>query len=297
MPATAAQAVTLVPATEPLIPELARICHEAFSALHDRHAVPRDVPDVETGSLIVGMTATRPDYVGVAAMLDGRVIGSNFLTFADEVAGVGPITVDPACQARGVGRVLMQWAVDEARRRDIRQTRLFQEAVNTTSLSLYTALGFEWRDTAPLMQARPAERDHPRVRPMTPADLPAVEQISRAAYGHSRAGDAAALLQAGLPAFVYLDDADRPAAYLITTLFGHAGADPTRLPDRALLDLAAHAARHAPEPMARFLCPLSRENLFRQALAEGHRTIKVFNYMSLGAWTPAPGAYFPSIQC
>jgi len=295
------QAVTLVPVTEAHIPDLARICHEAFTAFHDRHALPRDIPDVETGTTIISMTATRPDYIGVAAIVDGRVVGSNFLTFADEVAGVGPITVDPACQSRRIGRRLMQWAVDEARRRGIRQTRLFQEATNATSLSLYTALGFEWRDAAALMQAVPSGADHPQIRPMTTADRAAVERISTSSYGHSRAADAAVLLDAGLPAFVRVNDADEPIAYLIATLFGHAGADATHLNEadagRALLDLAAHAARHAPEPMARFICPLSHECLFRAALAAGHRTLKVVNCMSLGAWTPAPGVHFPSILC
>ena len=289
----------LVPVAPDHIPDLARICHEAFSALHDRHAVPRDIPDVETGHLIIGMTATRPDYTGVAAILDGRIVGSNFLTFADEVAGVGPITVDPALQSKGIGRALMQWAVDEARRRGIRRTRLFQEALNTTSLSLYTDLGFDWRDSSALMQASPAPEDHPRVRPMTRADLPDVDRISRATFGHSRVNDAAVLLEAGLPAFI-LEAADaRPAGYLIATLFGHAGALPTDAGDGTenLLALAAHAARQAPPPMARFICPLSRQDLFRAALARGHRTIKVLSSMSLGEYTPPPGPHFPSIQC
>jgi len=301
MPAATTAALTLAPVEPDHIPTLARICHQAFTALHDRHNIPRDVPDVETGTIIIAMTVSRPDYTGVVAKLGDKIVGSNFYTFADEIAGVGPITVDPTCQSKRIGRALMQWAVDEAKSRNIRQTRLFQEAINTTSLSLYTALGFEWRDSAALMQSKPAAADHPKVRPMTPADLPAIERISRASYGHSRAADAAVLLAAGLPAFVYVNEHDEAIAYLIVTLFGHAGADPSKLSRHegatALLDLAAHAARHTPEPMARFICPLSHEDLFRQALSAGHRTLKVLNCMSLGDWTPAPGVHFPSIQC
>lgn len=47
-------------------------------------------------------------------MMAGQIIGSNFLLHADEVAGVGPITVDPHLQARGIGRSLMEWAVNIA---------------------------------------------------------------------------------------------------------------------------------------------------------------------------------------
>lgn len=123
----------LIPATPDQIPHLGDICHRAFSALHDRFGVERDIPDAEVGSMILSQTVKRPDYTGVMAVLDGRIVGSNFLTFADEVAGAGPITVEPELQSNGIGRALMQWAVDEAKRRKIRETRLFQEALNTTS--------------------------------------------------------------------------------------------------------------------------------------------------------------------
>jgi len=51
----------LIPLHQEHVPELARICHEAFSALHDRHAIGRDIPDIETGRLIISHVATRPD--------------------------------------------------------------------------------------------------------------------------------------------------------------------------------------------------------------------------------------------
>ena len=56
----------------------------------------------------------------------------------------------------GVGKALMQWAIDEADRRGITQVRLFQEAINAASLSLYTSLGFRWRYAAAVMQPRAA---------------------------------------------------------------------------------------------------------------------------------------------
>lgn len=285
-------AIELVPATELEIPRLSQICHEAFSALHDRFGIERDIPSAEVGEMIIGQTVKRPDYTGVMAMLDGKVVGSNFLTFADEVAGVGPITVDPAVQSKGIGRTLMRWVIDEAWRREIRQVRLFQEALNTTSLSLYTSLGFDWRDTGVLMQATPAAGEDPEVRPVTMEDLPVIADISRQAYGFSRAGDAAQLIEWQVPGFLKLRDG-KPMAYLFGTLFGHAGAET----DEELLGLAAQAALHLPPPLAKFICPMSKDGLFRKALATGHRTVKLLSYMSLGDYTPPAGAHFPSIQC
>jgi GNAT superfamily N-acetyltransferase len=282
----------LVPATAVEIPRLSQICHEAFSALHDRCGVERDIPSPEVGQMIISQTVMRPDYTGVMAVLDGRIVGSNFLAFADEVAGVGPITVDPAVQSKGIGRTLMQWAVDEACRRGLPQVRLFQEALNTTSFTLYTSLGFDWRDTGVLMQATPAATESPDVRAITKEDLPAIADLSRRSCGFSRANDAAQLIAWEIPGFVKLRDGE-PVAYLFATLFGHAGAET----EEDLLDLTAQAARHLPPPLAKVICPMSRPGLFRKSLAAGHRAVKLLSYMSLGGFTPPPGAHFPSIQC
>jgi hypothetical protein len=58
---------------------------------------PRHVlPDVETAVKVVGLIRSRPKSFGVAARVDGRLAGSNFMLFTNPVAGVGPITIDPA---------------------------------------------------------------------------------------------------------------------------------------------------------------------------------------------------------
>lgn len=282
----------LVPATKEHIALLGDICHRAFSSLHDRFGIERDIPDTQIGEMIISQTVLRDDYTGVMAVLDGRIVGSNFLTFGDEVAGVGPITVDPEVQSRGIGRQLMQWAVDEARRLGIRQTRLFQEALNTTSLSLYTSLGFEWRGAALLMTAPAAENAHPDVRPITTDDLAAIEELSKRAYGFSRAGDAAKLLEWKTPGFIKITDGE-PLAYQFATLFGHAGA----VTDEELLGISSQSALHLPPALRKYILPLSRSSLLPMALASGHRVEKMLSYMSLGDFTPPPGSYFPSIQC
>lgn len=286
--------VQLIPARPEHLDDLARICHRAFNTLHERHRVHADVPNEELGRLIIGGVLHRQDYTGVAAVTDGRLIGSNFLLLADEVCGVGPITVDPTVQSRGVGRSLMQWVIEEARRRrgPDADVRLFQEAINTTSLSLYSRLGFRWRDTAALMLPRPAAADDPSFRPVTAGDLPGIAALSGRRYGSSRASDAAALIAAGLPGFVRERDG-QIVAYQIATLFGHGSADSVM----DLLAIASHTARHVPEPMSAVIVPISHPELFHAALAAGFRTVKLLNHMSLGTFRPPPGPTFPSIQC
>lgn len=284
----------LIPAEAKHLEPLARICHLAFDTLHLRHNVSRDVPSEEVGQLIIGGVLHRPDYIGVVAVENGQIIGSNFLLFADEVCGVGPITVDPTVQSKGVGRRLMQWVIDEARRRRgaSAHVRLFQEAVNTTSLSLYTSLGFNWRDAGALMHPKPAEIADPSVRPMVVSDLSHVERLSTAHYGFSRAKDAARLLDMQFPAFVR-ERHGKVVAYQVATLFGHASAET----NDDLLALASQTARLVPPPMAVVIVPMSQTALFRSALSAGFRVAKVLNYMSLETFRPFSGPSFPSIQC
>lgn len=286
--------IQLIPARPEHTEDLARICHLAFNSLHERHNVPPDVPTIDVGRLIIGAVINRSDYTGIVAIDNGRILGSNFLLHADEVCGVGPITVDPTIQSKGVGRTLMQWAIDEARRRrgDNFSLRLFQEAVNTTSLSLYTSLGFQWRDAAALMHPRPAEADDPACRPATRGDLPAIAALSQRHHGISRGNDAAALFTLGLPAFVRTR-ANRIVAYQIATLFGHSAAET----NDDLLALAAHTARNVPPPMAVVIVPMCQADLFRSALARGFRVAKVLNAMAIGPHVAATGPALPSIQC
>lgn len=271
--------------------ELGRICHLAFHTLHERHRVPPDVPSEEIGRMIIGGVLHRPDYVGVVAVEDGRIIGSNFLLLADEVCGVGPITVDPGVQSRGVGRTLMQWVIDEARRRRgaDASVRLFQEAVNTASLSLYTRLGFRWRDSAALMQPSPAA--NASARRMTSDDLSAVEMLTSRHGGHSRINDVAQMLKMEFPAFVR-EREGRVVAYQVATLFGHAAGER----NEDLLALASHTATTLPGPMAVVIVPMSQSVLFEGALTAGYRVSKVLNYMSLKRFSPIPGPMMPSIQ-
>ena len=75
-----------------------------------------------------------PGFYSVVAELDGRVVGSNFLDERSAIAGVGPITVDPSVQDRGIGRRLMQAVLDRAAARRFAGVRLVQAAYHSRSL-------------------------------------------------------------------------------------------------------------------------------------------------------------------
>ena len=72
-----------------------------------------------------------PAFFGVVAEEDGRIVGSNFLDERCAVRGVGPITIDPDAQSRGVGRKLMQAVIERGRSQQAPSIRLVQDAFNT----------------------------------------------------------------------------------------------------------------------------------------------------------------------
>ncbi len=284
--------ISIIPVKPDHVPLLGDICFRAFSTLQDRHAVERDFDSAETGRGFVGMFSSRPDIAGFTAVdaTTGRVLGSNFLQFSDAVAGVGPITVDPDVQSTGVGRLLMLAVMDEARRRGISRVRLQQEAINTTSLSLYTKLGFDWRVACSLMRAAPAAQDDPRIRPLTPHDLPAIDEISTRHYHTTRRVEVEALLSMGIAGFGF-HAGGKLSGYYFPSLIGHGFAES----DADLASLVTHAARHTPPHFLKTLVPLSENGLHRELLARGCRSIKLFNYMSTGEYRPPVGAWMPSI--
>src|SRR5271170_5371954 len=85
-----------------------RICFEAFTALANRHNFPPDVPVPEISIGLFSTMFSHPGFYCVVAEQDGKVIGSNCLDERTSIAGVGPITIDPAAQNRTAGRQLMQ---------------------------------------------------------------------------------------------------------------------------------------------------------------------------------------------
>lgn len=271
--------------------DAARILFEAFAAIHDRHRFPRDFPTLEAATeLVTGFTA-HPGIWGVVAEIDGRVVGSNFLDERGPVAGVGPITVDPATQSRGVGRRLMRAVLDRgAGKADV---RLLQDSFNTQSLALYAALGFEVAEPVVVMAGRPGAGP-PRdveVRPLRDDDVPACERLCRAVHGHERTAELRDAL-AGLQPHVALRDG-RVVAYATTvTIFAAAYAVAETEADLAALLAGALAATEAP---ASFLLPTRQHELFRWCLRAGLRVVKPMTYMVTAEWRPPRGAWLPSV--
>jgi len=271
------------------IPELARICFEAFGQLHERHSVPRDFQNVEFAQMVVGLFASRPEIFPVAARVNGTLAGSNFLSLLDETSGVGPISVDPTQQGKRVGRALMQAVLDEAERRGIRKVRLVQETVNTTSAPLYASLGFEVREPIALMTIQPAVASDSTVRPFQPEDFPALNDLCRRHYKVSRLNELKLWTSLPMPLFVR-EREGRVRGYFLPGKLGHTAAETVG----DALALFGEAGRNVPSDAALFLCPMRHTELYQGALRAGHRVAKVLTLMTRGPYQAPDGAWTTS---
>jgi ribosomal protein S18 acetylase RimI-like enzyme len=287
---TSGAGLELVRAESQHVGEIGRICYEAFKNLHDRHHFPLDLPSAALARQVLGMMVSRSDFYSVVALLDGQVVGSNFLSLSDPVAGIGPVTVEPCHQGKDIGLALMQDVVDQGRCRGIERIRLLQETINVGSLSLYASMGFDSREEVAYLQATATPAEDPNVRPVIEQDLPAVEQLSANIYQGSRRNEVAAAIRYGFSPLLRQRNG-RVTGYLIPGLFGHGVAESE---DDACA-LVGEMARRLPPEAARFFCPVRQANFFRRVLKMGCRTIKVWTLMTLGPYKPPREVWMPSV--
>jgi predicted N-acetyltransferase YhbS len=271
----------------------ARIAFDAFAGIADRHGFPRDFPTLDDALGLVTAFTQHPSIWGVVAESGGRVVGSNFLDERADVRGVGPITVDPAAQASGVGRMLMASVLDRARTAE--SVRLLQDTFNMGSLALYASLGFEVAEPVALVSGVPRGTT-PKgvdVRPLVADDLGACRRLCLSVHRFDRTAELRDALEAPGTTPVVAHRGRRLVAYATTLAdFGLAYAVGETEDD--LFALIAGAV--TPDgPPASFLLPLGQPALVRQCLAAGLRFVKPMTYMVAGPYRRPRGAWIPSV--
>lgn len=266
-----------------------RICYEAFRHIAGRHDFPPDFPTPEVAVDLMNFMLAQPDIYGVVAERDGAVVGSNFLWENGPIAGVGPITIDPAVQDGGIGRRLMEQVLARAGERRFAGVRLVQAAYHGRSLSLYARLGFQAREPLAVMQGTPIGGEIPgcRARPAVAADVPACNRLHQRIHGFQREADLQAAIAAGSAGVV--EQAGRITAY--TTGIGFFGS--TVGEDNAAVQALIAAAPAFSGPG--FLLPIRNAELFRWCLDRGLRVVQPMTLMSVGSYQEPGGPFLPSI--
>jgi GNAT superfamily N-acetyltransferase len=265
------------------------ICYEAFKAIARQHNFPPDFPSPEVAVELLSMLLSHPGFYAVIAEAEGRIVGSNFLDERSTIAGLGPITVDPAVQNSGLGRRLMEALLDRAVQRRLPGVRLVQAAYHTRSLSLYAKLGFTIREPLALLQGTPLRATIPgyAVRQATEGDLAACNRVCTHIHGHDRSGELRDAITQATATVVEHDG--RITGYATAVgFFAHAVGES----NETLQALIGAASAYVGPG---FLLPTRNTALFRWCLEQGLRVGQVMTLMSTGLYNEPAGAYLPSI--
>jgi GNAT superfamily N-acetyltransferase len=266
-----------------------KICYDAFYKVSTDHNFPPDLPSAQAGAGLLSMMFSHPGFYCVVAEQDGRIAGSNCLDERNPVAGIGPITVDPAAQNSHVGRQLMDAVLTRATSRNFPGVRLVQAAFHNRSLSLYAKLGFDAREPLSVMQG-PALRlvvDGCAVRKAQLSDLEGCNRVCRAVHGHDRGGELKDAINHG--SAVLVERGGKITGYAsVLAFFGHAATETN--PDlHALIGSAESFGGPG------ILVPTRNAELFRWCLDNGLRVVEPMTLMTRGLYNEPAGAYLTSI--
>lgn len=266
------------------------ICYNAFDAINRSHGFACDFPSPEAATGVLWTMFSHPGFYGVVAEIDGQLAGSNCLDERSAINGIGPITIDPALQNRGVGRRLMQAVMERAQGQGAPGVRLVQAAFHTRSLSLYAGLGFEIREPLACMQGRTTERAIAgcAVRAAEPADVEACNALARRVHGFDRGRELSDAIRMG--SALVVERSGRITGYATSlAFFGHATAETNT-------DLQALIASVDSFGGPGMLVPSRNGALLRWCLSNGLRVVQPMTLMSVGLYNEPAGAWLPSIS-
>jgi predicted N-acetyltransferase YhbS len=265
------------------------ICFEAFRLLADLHHFPPDFPAPDIAVELYTHLFERKDVYSVVAEADGRVVGSNFLWENAVIAGVGPITVEPAVQNGAVGRRLMEYVMRRAQVLSYSGIRLVQAAYHNRSLSLYTKLGFATREPLATLQGTALKLrilNRP-VRSAVEDDVKFCNALVPQDYGFDRGQELLDAIRQKTATVVECQGRVTGYATMVG-YFGHAVAESNE-------DLQALIGSAPDFPGPGFLLPTRNSDLFRWCLNHGLRVIQPMTLMSVGLYHEPDGVFLPSV--
>ncbi len=104
-----------------------KVGYEAHKTISSAHGYPSEQPSEEFGIDLIRRLLGNPNSWGVLAERQGKTLGSIFLHKfpPSPVAVIGPLTVHPSAEG-GVGKMLMQVALSQAREENHDHIRLVQ---------------------------------------------------------------------------------------------------------------------------------------------------------------------------
>jgi GNAT superfamily N-acetyltransferase len=265
------------------------IFYGAFEAIAHQHNFPVEPGSPEFTNYKMGELLECDGIFGIVAEREGTVVGSAFVDERGAIAGIGPVTVDPASQNAGVGKAMMQSLLQRERDRDAAGVRLVQTAYHSRSLALYTGLGFTVREPLSVLQGAltSVSTTEPTVRPARVHDVEECEALCVAVHGHDRTAELEAAITAGTATVV--EHGGHIAGY--ATGFGY-GWHVVAGNNDAVIAMLSSAQTFMGLGI---LVPSRNSELLRWCLRHGMRLIQQSTLMSIGLYNEPAGAWLPSI--
>jgi GNAT superfamily N-acetyltransferase len=266
-----------------------RIFYDAFASIAGRHNFPIEPGSPEFTRFKAGEMLAQNGIAGLVAEREGTVLGSAFVDERAPIAGIGPVTVDPAAQDAGIGGALMQAVLERERVRGAAGVRLVQTAYHYRSLALYAKLGFAVREPLSVLQGAPPALSVPGlgVRTARDQDLAACGDLCVRVHGHDRSGELRDAIAAGTAAVV--ERPGRVSGYATGFGYGwHAVAETNE-------DLIALLGSAQVFVGLGILVPSRNAELLSWCLAHGLRIVQQSTLMTIGLYSEPAGAYLPSV--
>jgi predicted N-acetyltransferase YhbS len=267
--------------------ECGRIFYDAFESIATRHNLPIEPSSREFTGFLVANMLSHDGFTALVAEREGEVLGSAFIDQRSVIAGIGPVTVDPSVQDEGIGRALMEAALERTRERA--GVRLVQTAYHYRSLALYAKLGFVVREPLSVVQGAPPAVSIPGrgVRPAVERDVPHCDDLCRRVHGHDRSWELRDAIAAGTARVV--EATSGITGYVTGVGYGwHAVAQSNE-------DLVALLASAEMFMGLGILVPSRNSELLGWCLDHGLWIVQQSTLMTIGLYNEPTGAYLPSI--
>jgi GNAT superfamily N-acetyltransferase len=112
------------------------------AGLH-RHCTPdQPLDDIRAYLEWCLVQVSKGRMVRLVAELDGQIVASGQLTLARRTGEIGSLVVAPSCRQWGIGRVLLEALIEQARRRGVRVLEIAAHAEAAWVCAWYERQGF-----------------------------------------------------------------------------------------------------------------------------------------------------------
>ncbi|MFL6457501.1 MAG: GNAT family N-acetyltransferase [Nitrososphaeraceae archaeon] len=270
-----------------------QIGYEAHKTISSAHGYPSEQPSEEFGIDLIRRLLGNPNSWGVLAERQGKTLGSIFLHKfpPSPVAVIGPLTVHPSAEG-GVGKMLMQAALSQAREENHDHIRLVQSPSHIRSFVLYTKSGFALREPLFLMQGQPLKdgdnSSSTNVRQVLDGnDVSVCNELCKSICGFSRDMELRQAKDQGVATMLERDGVITGYAAAIG-IFGHSVAKS----NEGLKTLIANASViHGPG----FFVPARNYELMNWLLENDFRIGWPANLMTIGPYQEPLTPFLPSL--